>query len=221
MNVIIIKPWTYPRKASWNIKSATTFTNTENYTLPLFKCIQSLFLVLFLIKLNEKKSNGWPWTIVNLHLFATAICHALGHLPDLLLSSSPPHSQALIAVPSLPQDHPSFFSLLPCSLRLPPPGTLHLLSICWKWPFLLGFTDSLALSLLQEHPSTQFFNVCGSNQRPSHGDGRISELVLTCAYQSYIVFLCWRFQCSWIKVGFGMWLKLSWSIYIQNILFLI
>lgn len=101
--------------------------------------------------------------------------------------------------------------------------TFHLSEMIF--PLLSCFTDSVHLShFFRTYTPTKFFLVCGTNQRRSHGDFWTN-------IQMYIPkatlffgggrLLFWRFYCSWLKIVLRMWLKLSWSIYIQNIISLI
>lgn len=118
-----------------------------------------------------------------------ALCHALGHLPDLLLSPSPhTHRHTWQFLLLLRTTWPSFHSF-PVLCAFPPqgPGT-YFPSAGNDLSSQASLTPRLS-HFFRTHPPTKFFTVCGSNQRHSHGDGRISELVLTCAYQESHSFL--------------------------------
>lgn len=134
--------------------------------------------------------------------------------------SLPPHSQAHMAVPSPPPDHTGLLSTHSLFSAFPPQGPCTYFPSAWND---LSSQASLTLRLshfFRTHPPTKFFPVCSSN----HSAMVMAEFQSQCSHvhtKSYIVFLCWRFQCSWTKAEFRMWWKLSWSIYMQNILFLI
>lgn len=140
------------------------------------------------------------------------------HFDVVLLSPSPnthrqflPHLGTTLA----------FFPLFPYSLpSLPRDFALSFHLPEMTFPLMLHWLFTSLTSSGHTHLLSSFLFVV-----PTRDTAMVmAEFQNQCSHvhpKSYIVFLCWRCQCSWMKVGFRMWWKLSWSIYMQNTPFLI
>lgn len=194
------------RKSRMKWQISRKFTKLENYKLSLFKCIESLHFCSFLNKIQWEKIKWLTVGNCKLKLIRTVLCDRLLYHPVLLpLPLSIPHTHGHTHSSAFSSSEPpgllSTPDMCPVSSFLRDLAlTLHLFRMNFPL-FLASLTLFTSAHFFRAYSPTKCFLGSGTKQRHSHGDVRISWLLLRCVHCELRYFLVLKISLHLIKGG--------------------